>query len=304
MSKKIIVAILIFIVDAVSSGQVSGVGGQRAQALRDGFVLRSVDGRLIVPDQNDVWVFELESEVSDDRATLKTGTSLALLPSATLEKITEDVKIRSEASYRLWGRVTKYKGRNFLFPIYFLPLSKIKEQPAETPQATEKSVQQDIKPIVSPFAEEPNRETTVNEPNDILAMPPEIVEKLKGKRIVPMPSPEAEIQQEAEPIIQPPRLRTVSYSIPQDSILADRTAILVGQGGWLVFILDAFGRNVPGVSLRLLPCEALELTEQRQSAELEPLRFKIAGIVTEYKGDKYLLLQKATQVYSHGNFAR
>jgi histidinol dehydrogenase len=32
--------------------------------------------------------------------------------------------------------------------------------------------------------------------------------------------------------------------------------------------------------LRLLPCEALELTEARQSAALEPVRFKIAGIRT------------------------
>jgi hypothetical protein len=48
----------------------------------------------------------------------------------------------------------------------------------------------------------------------------------------------------------------------------------------------------------------LELAEQRQSAVPEPVRFKIAGIVTKYKGKNYLLLQKVTRVYSHQNFDR
>jgi hypothetical protein len=95
------------------------------------------------------------------------------------------------------------------------------------------------------------------------------------------------------------------YTLNADSVLADRTALLVRHDdGRLVFILDALGRKVQQVSLRLLPCEALELTEARQSAAPEPVRFKIAGIKTEYKGQHYLLLQKATRVYSHQNFDR
>jgi hypothetical protein len=74
--------------------------------------------------------------------------------------------------------------------------------------------------------------------------------------------------------------------------------------GRLAFVLDALGRNVQHVSLRLLPCEALELTERKQAAVPEPVRFKIAGIKTAYKGQHYLLLQKATRVYSHQNFGR
>jgi len=53
-----------------------------------------------------------------------------------------------------------------------------------------------------------------------------------------------------------------------------------------------------------IPLEALELTERKQATVPEPLRFKIAGIMTEYKGSSYLLLQKATRVYSHENFDR
>jgi hypothetical protein len=67
---------------------------------------------------------------------------------------------------------------------------------------------------------------------------------------------------------------------------------------------DALGRNVQRLSFRLLPCEILELTERMQSADLEPLRFKIAGILTTYGDERYLLLQKATRTYNHGNFGR
>jgi hypothetical protein len=95
------------------------------------------------------------------------------------------------------------------------------------------------------------------------------------------------------------------YTRSADTVLIDRTAFLVVQDdGWLAFAPDALGRNVRKVSLRLLPCEALELTERKQSADLEPARFKIAGTMTKYKGKDYLLLQKAIRAYSHGNFGR
>ncbi|MBA7686385.1 hypothetical protein ES703_94829 [subsurface metagenome] len=64
-----------------------------------------------------------------------------------------------------------------------------------------------------------------------------------------------------------------------------------GRTQW-EFIFDALGRNVQQIILRLLPCQALESAENRQSAEVDPLRFKIAGILTKYKGNHYLLLER------------
>jgi len=127
--------------------------------------------------------------------------------------------------------------------------------------------------------------------------------------------------QNTEPVVQPGyssrrdepvSIEKLNQMHRQDTVLANRTAFLAKQDdqparqtyGGLVFILDSLGRTAPKTSLRLLPCEALELTERRQSAALEQPTFKIAGIITEYKGQNYLLLQKATQVYNFGNFAR
>jgi hypothetical protein len=315
MSKRLVLLILVFLMSVVSVA--SGVGAETARQalLRDGFVLRGINGKLTRQDSPALirepergpklnwcgsgWFFELGSDVSDYRARAGAGTKLELLPSATLEKMTADVNDRS---VRLWGRVTKYKGENFIFPMYFLPLSKTAKPQPQIPKALQKPQQQESRPVDRPSAQEDKRQPTINDPNDILEIPQEIIEKLKTRKadrlkMLPETTEVKKRQEEPGPAKRP--------EIKQDTILADRTALLVRQDdGRLVFVLDALGRNVQQVSLWLLPCEVLELTEGRQSALPELVRFKIAGIKTAYKGKGYLLLQKATRVYSHQNFDR
>ena len=245
--------------------------------LRDGLVLTGADGKLTKAGSNEGWFFEFDSDVSNDRGQIHAGASLELLPSTALEKMTDDANNRSNADYRLWARVTRYKGRNFIFPIYFLPLSKTSEPQSLTPQ---KSQQQETKP-------------TINEPNDALAIPKEIIEKLKPRKIV-----------------RTAQLRK-GLELKTDCILANRTGFIRnsghrarGTGHELSFVLDALGRNVQQISFLLLPCQALERAQRTQSAEAEPVRFKIAGILTRYKGNHFLLLERATRVYSHQNFGR
>ena len=258
----------------------------KPRPLRDGFVIAGVDGKLISADSNELpesrhigfgeldgWLFKPDSELSDDKGVIKSGSAVELLPSATLEKIVTDAKRRSARSYRIWGIVTQYKDKNFIFPVYFLPLSKVQEEQSGASQ----------KPQQKP--EGPR----VNEPNDALTIPKEIIAKLETRKIMPVEQP-----------IEP---SGTQIELAQDFILADRTAVLVEQSdGYGLFALDAFGRNTGRISLQLLPCQALELVQKQQSAESERLRFKIAGRVTKYKGQYYLLLQRAIQVYSHGNF--
>jgi len=265
MGKRLAISILALFISCDALAAPSA----RKSLLRDGFVLAGVDGNLTSKDSNETWFFESDSDLSDNKGRAKAGESLELLPSATLEKMADDAQKRSETSYRLWGKVTKYKGTNFIFPIYFLPLSKVKRT---EPPTTQKSQQR-----------EP--EITINEPNDVLAIPNEIVAKLKTKQII-----RTELKKGLE--------------LKQDSILADRTGFIRDSEHGVSFVLDALGRNLQQISFPLLPCRALERAQRKQSAQADPLRFKIAGIVTEYKGEHYLLLQRATRVYSHQNFPR
>lgn len=303
MSKMPVFLILVFFISVVPAA--SGFGAEiirETPLLRDGFVLMGVDGKLIGPDSNDVWFFELASDVNDYRTVIKAGTRLELLPSSALEKMTVDKKMRTTAAYRLWNsRVTKYRGRNFIFPNFFLPLGKAKKPPQKQDRSTDT--------VSEP---EPGRELAVDDPNDVLAMPREVIEKLRARRekttIRKQPIADSnEISvEESQPATEEEKLPDAQrYNQSFDSVFVDRTALLVEEDeGRLTFVPDALGRNVQKLSLHLLPCAALELTELKQAAEPDKVRFKIAGIMTTYKGDNYLLLEKATRTYSHGNFGR
>jgi len=322
MIKRRVLLISVFFVGVVPAASGFGVETARQTLLRDGFVLRGVDGKLkpaaLIGESEEVgdsgapirtdpnldwcgsgWFFEFSTDVNDYRSRATAGTRLELLPSSELEKMIADVNERSVASYRLWGWVTRYKDRNFIFPNYFFPLGK-RSRPQ--PQAPPKLRAKGGKPTEGTSAKESKQQPAVSEPNDVLAIPQEIVEKLKAGRIV-RPEKLGRTPKTKKGVVDSASEKKAQ--LQQDSILADRTAFLSKQDdGRLVFVLDAFGRNVRPVSLRLLPCEVLELAEQRQSAVPEPVRFKIAGIVTKYKGENYLLPQKATRVYSHQNFDR
>ena len=298
MAKNLVISILAAFFVCTMSPSVLAGGSKKARALTDGFVLAGVDGKLTrrssdesstslytgfgVPDR---WFFEFDSDVSDGRGLIEAGAVSEMLPSAALEKMVADMEERFDASafrselpeagYRLWGRVTKYKGRNFIFCIYFLPISET-DKP-ESSQQSQKSQQAESKPT----------EPTINEPNDVLTIPEEIIAKLASRRTV-----------------RTERLPKKGLELKQDCILADRTGFIRDSGREVSFVLDALGRGVQQNSLRLLPCQALERAQVKQSAELEPLRFRMSGIVTEYKGEHYLLLQRAIRVYSHENFDR
>ncbi len=126
-------------------------------------------------------------------------------------------------------------------------------------------------------------------------MPKEVIEKLRSGRSV------LRVQRSAKNTER----STQHAAHSTNSVLVDRIGFLINQDDdQLIFVPDALGRNIQKLSLHLLPCAALELTELKQAAEPEMVRFKIAGIMTKYKGINYLLLEKATRAYSHGNFGR
>ena len=296
MSRTSLHFILVLFIGVVPAAL--GFGAEKIREtplLRDGFVMMGVDGNLIGPDSNNVWFFELTTDVNDFRTIVKAGTRLELLPSSALEKMTADKKLRTTAACRLWNsRVTKYKGRNFIFPNFFLPVSKVRK----SQQKQDGSADTATEP-------ESGRELTVDDPNDVLAMPPEIIEKLRARREKTADTQQLIPDSNGTSTEEGNLPDTQRYTKSSDSVFVDRTALLVElDEGRLTFVPDALGRNVQKLSLHLLPCAALELTELKQAAEPEPLRFKIAGIITKYKSDNYLLLEKATRAYSHGNFGR
>jgi len=253
--------------------------------LPDDYVFAGVDGKLIqtAPDK---WAFEFESAANIGGVEIKAGQTLEMLGSATLEKMAADAKERSDAMFRLWAKVTKFEGKNYLFAVYYLSLRKldqptgeaVKNEPNKTDQASTTQ--------------------TVNAPNDIVNIPAEIVALLKQSEV--LPTTEAQV------------IRQEELQLKQDTIFANRAGRVVAKNGGstalttggYVFEADTLGRGVEKLAIKLLPCQKLEDAMAQVRSDSNPVRFNVAGILTRYKGEQYLLLQKATRMYSYGNFGR
>ncbi len=239
------------------------IAANESGLLREDYVISGMDGKLVeaAPDK---WMFEFEPEPGKAEE-MKPGQSLELLKSAALEKLVDDAKTRVEARYRLWGKVTKFEGKNYIFATYFLALRKT-DKPAEQ-QATKDSARQ-----------------ALNTQNDILNIPDEIVAKLRTSEVLPT-------TQAQEPL-----------QLKQDTIFANRVGRVVEKQGQYLFEPDGLGQGTGKPTLALLPCQGLDDALGQTRGEPNPVRFNVAGILTMFKGHQYLLLQKATRIYSYGNF--
>ncbi|MGA2322907.1 MAG: hypothetical protein ABSG22_03570 [Sedimentisphaerales bacterium] len=240
--------------------------------LPDDYVFAGVDGKLIqtAPDK---WTFEFESAANIGGVEIKAGQTLEMLGSATLEKMAADAKERNEAMFRIWAKVTRFEGKNYLFTVYYLPLRKI-DRPAEEKGRNEANTVTQA----------------VNAPNDVVNIPAEIVALLRQSEVLPTTEAQATRQEELQ--------------LKQDTIFANRAGRVAARNGDYVFEADALGRGVGKFTIKLLPCQKLEDALLQVRSESNPVRFNVAGILTRYKGEQYLLLQKATRMYSYGNFGR
>ena len=248
--------------------------------LPDDYVFAGVDGRLIQTGV-DKWAFEFESAANIGGAEIKAGQALEMLGSATLEKMIADAKERSDAEFRLWAKVTKFEGKNYLFAVYYLPLRKI-DKP------TEEKKQNEVNTVTQALRQSSGQ--AINAPNDVVNIPENIVALLRQSEVLPTTEAQATRQEELQ--------------LKQDTIFANKAGRVAVKNGDYVFEADALGRGVEKFAIKLLPCQKLEDAMVQVRSESNPVRFNVAGILTKYKGEQYLLLQKATRMYSYGNFGR
>jgi hypothetical protein len=274
---------------------VLGAGGvglcglpQGRKLLPEATVLDRLDGKVVHVDANDTWLFELERDVNSVGVRVPAGARLVLLPSATLGILIADMNDRVAPQYRLTVRVTQYQGRNYLIPTYFLPLSKLKsdQEPEDGGPRTENGGTPPPSAIPNPPSVGPE-----------LTIPPEILRQLENRRPLRAPprSPRLEEGQTQGAGGKP---------VPLERMLVDRVGLIQGEDGRFVFVPYALGWNLSAMRYEILPSGVLEQTLQKQAGSLERMRFNVAGLVTEFRGRKYLLLQRAVPVYSYGDFGR
>ena len=234
--------------------------------ITDGFQISASDGKLVESPQRG-WLFIFESVVNDKYVKLKPGTKLGMLPSVALENMIIAQKSDPNISFRIWGKITKFDNKNYIFGTYFLPFKTETRKIEITTDSSNKTIQ-------------------INDPNDTLPIPAEIIKKLTNRKVIRT----AQLQKPLE--------------IKEDSVLVNRTGFVVNKNGGYIFVLDAIGRNLPRLSFELLPCETLGESIKMQAKVPDLLRFKVSGIVTKFDGKYYLLLHRATRVYSYGNLQK
>jgi hypothetical protein len=250
----------------------------KPKPLPEGTMLKSVDGSVVRFDSNDVWCFEVGRDVNETDPKIPMGTRLALLPSAMLEHLVTDVNDRHLPRYRLTAQVTQYHEANFLWAIYYVPLSRLKDanEPARAALPTGPLDANDV--------------TAGAAATEGMPIPEEIAARLRNRRAARAPQ------------------RSVSEDVRADKaraltgVLVDAVGFIESRRGARVFVPNTLGQNVAEMRYELLPCRTLEQAERRLAGSTEPIRLKVAGLVTEYQGTKYLLLQRVIRVYNYGNF--
>ncbi|MHC4843034.1 MAG: hypothetical protein ACYTEE_04470 [Planctomycetota bacterium] len=251
-------------------------GQEQSGFVSEGFMLSGIEGSVFFESEKQDWYFELSNDVNDSFNRISAGTKLLLLPSAALEKFCNDVNDRIQASCRLWGRVTRYKNKNYIFPSHILRLAKTT------------LLESGVEPEKNNNVEEQSKEeVSVNDQEDEIVIPEDVLEKLSSRKIIRTESSSERVD------------------VPVDTVISDRMAVLkTTSDGKLFFILDSIGQNIGDVSLKALPTQALELAEIIQIQSPEKVRFIISGLLTKYKGEYYILLQRSSRTYNYQNFAR
>lgn len=269
MMRHILITVIVCVLVVVT------FGAKRPTLLRDGFEITGLDGYLSKTESGG-WSFAFDRDVTDSRAVLRKNVAVKMLPCAGLETMIASAKNNKRAMYRIWATATRYRGENYLFANYSLPVSVANSMPKISTDKTD-----------SASSNTGSMNVAVNQEQDLVQLPDDIVERMQSRKIV-----------------QTHQLQK-TLELKRDMALIDRTGFIVEkQDGFCQLRLDSLGRNIQNVTFEILPCEALSIAQRKQATEPEQIRLKVAGIITKFQGKNYLLLQRAKRVYSYQNFHR
>lgn len=239
--------------------------GGEVVVLPEGFVLNGTEGLAQNNDPNG-WSFTTDSALVYMKTTLPAGSVLPILPSSGLEQIRSyAAKEESKTRVKIWGILTSYKKKNFLFPIQVIALSADSTKPSE--------------PLPTGRIDPNIMDTAVSD-----VIPSEVMKILRSQSKIDL----AKMSE------------TMDAGSIDFALIGKTGYVAIGQDK--VFVPDSFGRKVEHGRLPLLPCLTLEETEKTLDRSLGRYRYTLSGIVTTYDGKQYLLPYRAVRTYSHGNF--
>jgi len=63
-----------------------------------------------------------------------------------------------------------------------------------------------------------------------------------------------------------------------------------------IIVFDGDGKRMLDQPMGLIPCRYLAVMEDASEYGLKPVKFKVSGVVTQYRGKNFLLLKSVTVV--------
>ncbi len=245
--------------------------------LTDGMWLGDVQGRVV--REGDRWLFAPDHAVPRASGVAGSQSQLELLPSPAWQALTEDAVQGPEGRVLVSGQVETYRGRSYLFATSAAPL--------DTPRPAGQAGPNDpVRAQVGQVGDANGPASSRGDPNDPLEIPEQIRKRLAAY--------EATRRRPAQTAQVHAALR----------VLVDEVGLIVPGQGRVMFVTDSLGRNAMPRAFELLPCRTLESMERIQAQSPEPARFRVAGLVTEYRGRSCLLLHRAVREYHYGNLGR
>ncbi len=147
-------------------------------------------------------------------------------------------------------------------------------------------------------------ETTIDPP----LSPVEIMQELMKKRVFRPPIPPSDPGREP---MEPPPAATTEPAVspdradrplrPDGSVIADRIGRLIRRPKGWYFVFESEGKVLREPPMQILPNRDLEIMEIQSANGTRPVKFRVSGEVTVYRGANYLLLRKVLTVHDLGN---
>ncbi len=165
--------------------------------------------------------------------------------------------------------------------------------PLKAESAATKSSQTKEEPIVEPprqpSAAEILQELMKKQQARPAIMPSRPTERVEGQPPVAATEPSVSPSRQDQPLL------------PDGTTIADRVGRIVRrQNGWY-FVFESEAKVLREPPLQILPNKDLETMEIQSANGTRPVRFRVSGEVTEYRGANHLLLRKVLVVHDLGN---
>ncbi|MGE4285939.1 MAG: hypothetical protein AB7F23_04935 [Phycisphaerae bacterium] len=236
--------------------------------VEDGLSIAGIEGH-VRSDDSGRFLFVPNTDIEGKDGVAFSGIGIEILKCSLLEDI-EKQPVENGLPCKVWGIITRYEDSNYILLNMALPLAG----------AAQKAAEPEDKP-----QEDAAVTTDAETGADDSVLPDDVFGKLSATKAV-------DSEKAAE----------LDNAFP-NKIVSALTGRFRQRGGECRFVPEARGAKAGSNDYEVLPCALLEEVPAMSRITPTSPKFRIAGIETEYKGKKYILLQRVVRKYSYGNLS-